>query len=95
MKYRVATFITCIGPDALEVYNGLPFESDDDKDDITKILELMEKYCLSETNVIYERYVFNTRNQEKGESIDACNTSLRTLAQTCNFADLKNEIIRD
>ena len=25
--YRTATFITCIGPDALEIFNGLPFET--------------------------------------------------------------------
>ena len=95
MKYRVATFITCIGPDALEVYNGLPFECDSDKQDLPKILDLMEKYCIGQTNVIYERYVFNTRNQEEGESIDTYNTALRTLAQTCNFGDLKDELIRD
>ena len=30
-KYRVATFITCIGLNALEVYNALPFEAEEDK----------------------------------------------------------------
>ena len=30
-KYRVATFIACIGSEALEDYNGLPFEAEEDK----------------------------------------------------------------
>lgn len=32
-EYRVATFITCIGSEALEVYNGLPFEREEDNDE--------------------------------------------------------------
>ena len=37
---RVATFITCIGPDALEIHTRLPFPSDDDRQNIDKVLEL-------------------------------------------------------
>ena len=51
-QVRVATFITCIGSDALEVYNSLPFESDEDKMIMSKVLELMEKHCIGQTNVI-------------------------------------------
>ena len=30
-RFRVATFITYIGTDALEVQNGLPFRTEDEK----------------------------------------------------------------
>jgi len=43
-QIRVATFITCIGSDALEVYNSLPFEREDDNMVMSKVLELMEKH---------------------------------------------------
>lgn len=36
----------CIGFDVLEVYNVLLFESDEDKMIMSKVLELMEKYCI-------------------------------------------------
>ena len=52
-QYRVATFITFIGSDALEIYNSLPFESETDK---TRILSLMEAHCVGATNEIYERF---------------------------------------
>ena len=94
-QVRVATFITCIGSDVLEVYNSLPFESDEDKMIMSKVLELMEKHCIGQTNVIYERYCFNNRNQEIGESFDAYLTALKALAKTCNFGSLKDELIRD
>jgi hypothetical protein len=39
-EYRVATFITCIGQDALAIHNGLPFASDEEKQNMSRILEL-------------------------------------------------------
>ena len=53
-KYKVAMLITCIGAEALQVYNNLPFNCEEDKNTIEKILELMGKHCVGELNVIYE-----------------------------------------
>ena len=60
-----------------------------------KVLELWQNYCIGRTNVIYERYKFNNRSQEANESIDAYTTALRTLAETCEFGSLKDDLIRD
>ena len=60
-EYRVAAFITCIGPKALTIHNGLPFQSEDEKN-LAKILELWESYCLGKKSIIYERCRFNNRN---------------------------------
>ena len=37
---HVATFITCIGPDALEIHTGLPFASEEERDGIHKVLHV-------------------------------------------------------
>ena len=55
-RLLVATFIPCTGKEALEIHNGLPFRSEEEKSDITKVLELWETHCLCKTNIIYERY---------------------------------------
>ena len=94
-KLRVATFVTCIGPDALDIHNGLPFQNDEEKGDMNKILELWNSYCIGETNIIYERYKFNNRNQDLNESIDTYASALRALASTCDFGELKDQLIRD
>ena len=47
------------------------------------------------TNVIYKRYKFNNRSPEVDESIDAYTIALRTLAETCEFGSLKDDLIRD
>ena len=92
---RTATLLTCIGSDALDVYEGLEFENEDDKKDIDIVLQKLQRYCIGETNEIYERYRFNKRDQEPNESLDAYVTALRTLAKTCNFGVLENSLIRD
>ena len=93
--YRVATFITCIGPEALEIHSGLPFASEAEKGRIDKVLELWNNYCVGKTNTIYERYKFHNRSQEPCETIDAYATAVRSLADTCSFGNLKEEMIRD
>ena len=61
-------------------------------------MELMERHWIGQTNAICARYCFNNRKQESGESFDTYFTalrSLRTLAKTCNFGLLTDEVIRD
>lgn len=91
----MATFITFICLKALVIYNGLPFEHVEEKKSLDKIPELWESYCLGKTNIIFECYRFNNRNQERSESMDTSAFILRSLASTCNFGSLKDEIIRD
>ena len=62
---------------------------------MSKVLELMEKHYIGQTNVIYERYCFNNRSQETGESFDAYLTAHKALAKTCNFGSRKDELIGD
>ena len=35
--YKVALFLYCVGPDAVQIYNGLAFASDEDRKSLTKI----------------------------------------------------------
>lgn len=94
-EYQVATFITCIGMEDLEVYNGLPFKQEQDKNDPKEILRLMEEYFVGKTNIIYERYIFNNKSQELAETFDAYVSKLRKLAGTCNYEGICDELIRD
>ena len=79
----------------LDIYDGLPFDNDEEKTNIAKVLDFLEKYFIGETIKTYERYLFNKREQESGESFDAYLTNLRSLVKTCNFGELKDNLIRD
>ena len=58
-------------------------------------MEAFDRYCIGETNVTYERYVFNQRVQQPGESIDDFVADLRKLANNCQFEQLEDSLIRD
>ena len=79
----------------LDVYDAFVFETPEQGKDIDIVLEKFEQYCIGETNETYERYRFNKCDQKEHETIDAYVTSLRTLAKTCNFGQLENDLIRD
>ena len=61
----------------------------------SKILEKFEAYCTPRKNVTWQRHLFNTRNQRSDESFDQYLTDLKTKAQSCEFNDLKDSLIRD
>ena len=94
--YKVALFLHCIGVDALKIFNGFQFDTPDDRHDLAKIIQKFDEFTIGELNETFERYTFNSRNQQENESIDAYVTALRTLAKTCNFCDcMRDSIIRD
>jgi hypothetical protein len=62
---------------------------------VSKIIEAFERYCIGETNVTYERYRFNGREQQPGESIEDFVADLRKMANTCQFEALEDSLIRD
>ena len=63
--------------------------------DITKALAAFEARYVPETNVIYERYMFNRCVQEPGETIDHYITNVIKLAENCQYGGLRDNLIRD
>lgn len=95
-NYKTALFLSVIGEEALEVFEGMDFSSGTDKQVLSKVIEKFEEFCIGETNETYERFIFNRRNQEENESIDQYVTVIRKLAQTCNFCNCLNDsLLRD
>ena len=93
-EIQVATLLTCLGPEALSVLDGLcPNESDQKK--LSIVLAKFEEFCVGTKNETFERYKFNSRNQENGEPIELYVAELRKLAKSCNYRDLEESLIRD
>ena len=59
-----------------------------------KVIQKFDADCKARTNIIMEHQKFLQRKQVAGETIDQFATSLRILANSCNYAD-KNYILRD
>ena len=94
-KVRAMTLLHVAGSEALEVYNTFQWDEDEDNTKVEKIMEKFERYCNPRKNLTFERHSFFSRNQLEGESIDAYVTDLRNKASRCEFAELKDGLIRD
>ena len=58
-------------------------------------MDARDGHFLLKTNVIYERYIFNTADQMSNEFFDDYLCRLRELTKTCQFGDIMDEMIRD
>ena len=55
----------------------------------------LENYFKPKRNFVYERYIFNSREQNPGESVDSFVTRLRKYKSSCEFWLLNAKFIRD
>ena len=98
-KYRKSAFVSAAGIDGLEIINTLPFEQEEDREDVDKILQLLDEHFLGAENVPYERFCFYQRNQKPDEDILTFIGDLRALSRTCKFVeqgkDFTAQMIRD
>ena len=75
------------------MYNTLTFTEEENQ--LSHILTKLETLLIGEVNETYERFRFNQRQQQDGETFDIYLTVLKSLAKTCNFADLQVSLLRD
>ena len=95
MAMVAATLCTVMGQACRGVLANLPALSAEDKKKPDKIIEALREYFIPQRNILYERFVFNTTTQKPGESIDVFSLRLRQLAESCDFGQLKDQLIRD
>ena len=65
-----------------------------DRTDPDNSLQALTQHFEPQKNIIFERYLFNSANQEN-ENIDQYLNRLRKLASTCTYGALCDELIRD
>ena len=88
-----ALFINLLEDDALELYNSFSVENGAILDNI---ISIFDSHIIKKTNITYERYKFNIRQQEEGEAIEAFISDIKLLIKTCEFCETCQEsILRD
>ena len=83
--YQLAMIENCLGITALKVYNNLTF-IDGEVKSVQICMNKLEQQIVGQINETYERYMFNSRDQNN-ESIDMYINDLRNLARNCNFCE--------
>ena len=92
----MSTLLSIIGEDGVKAHDTFTWNEDENADDISQVLKKFDEFCTPRTQVKYERYRFNNRNQEPGENISTYLTELRTIAKNCAHDTITpDEILRD
>lgn len=89
-----ATLCTIMGAECKKVMISLPNLSAEDKRNPDRIIEALREHFVPQRNVVYERFMFNNAFQ-KEETADEFILRLRQLAESCEYGDLKDSLIRD
>ncbi|KAK3745768.1 hypothetical protein QZH41_004924 [Actinostola sp. cb2023] len=66
-EYRIALFLHCIGPDALRIYNGFDFATEEEQKSLENVIQKFDQYAIGELKETYERFQFNDCNQKPGK----------------------------
>lgn len=83
---QISTLLYCLGEEAEAVLASTWISEDERKKyDSTKLFKVRR-------NIIFDRARFNRRNQQESETAE---TELYTLADNCNYGDLRDEMISD
>ena len=93
-EIQAATLKTVMGKECRQILSCLEL-SNEDKKKPSKILEKLEEYFAPTRNVLYERYLFHSAQQQPNENVDQYISHLRHLAESCKFGALHDEMVRD
>ena len=89
-KRKRALLLYQAGPRIREIFKQFPDTGNDD--DYEKAKDKLREHFEPQKNRRYEVYRFRKATQEKQETLDQFHTGLRSLAETCEFADVEFEI---
>ena len=94
---QIAILRHCIGEDSVEILDQLDFDAvADPPEDVNRmpdVLTKLDNYFNPRRNLVYEWYVFMFMNQSDCEPIDMFVKRLKTQANKCEFAQLRDMIL--
>ena len=93
-KHQVNTLLYCLGEEGEDLLRSTNITEDEQKS-YSSVRQKLNGFFQVRKNVIFERPKFNHRSQLAGETADQFITLLYSLAENCNYAGLKEEMIRD
>ncbi len=94
-EQQIDALIYIMGFKANSIAKSFSYATDEDSKKYNTIKSKFSAHFLPHKNVIHERYLFYTRNQKPEESAEEFITALYKLAETCDFASMKEETIQD
>ncbi len=91
---QVSTLLYCMGHRSEDIFKSFNL-SDDDAKKFNTVIQQFDDFYIVKKNIVYERAQFNRRRQEPSETANEFITALFKLSETCEYGDLRNQLIRD
>ena len=94
-KTHCYILLNLAGTEAIEQEKSFTYADGESKEKLAILKKKFRDLCRPKTDVIMERHAFNMRNQEPNELFQSYVTDLKIKATTCEYGDLRDELIRD
>lgn len=93
-EIKVAILLNIVDEDGIELYNTFNLQ-ETERNNLAKVLQCFEEYCVPKKNIVYETFKFFSRMQQEGEKFDNFLAEIKKLSQTCEFGTMADRMIRD
>ena len=90
-----AVFLSVIGPRIYKLLCSLVAPAKPGEKTFAELVAALTQHLAPKPSEIVQRYKFHTRFRRQGESVAVFVAELRALAQTCNFGDTLEVMLRD
>ena len=77
-NYKVALFLHCIGVDTLKIFNGFQFDTPEDRNSLSKIIDKFDQYTIGE---VHETLKDTILTQETKKRMKALTLTSRLFAR--------------
>lgn len=91
---KTAILLNVLGEEAIELFQTFDLK-DEERSDYEKVIKAFEDYTTPQTNIVMERFKFNSRSQHSGEPFESFVTDLRKLIKSCDFGNQMDSLLRD
>ena len=88
-------FLVSVGAKTYKLIRSLLAPEDPKNKTYEDLAKLVQDYYMPKPSAIVQRFKFNTRSQQSGESILVFLAELRRLSEHCEFAATLDEMLRD
>ena len=92
---RRAILLTCCGPSTYQLIRSLTAPDAPTSKTYAELVKLVKDHEQPPPSAIVQRYNFNMRVQQPGESIADYVAQLRKLSEHCKYGDSLDEMLRD
>ena len=94
-EQRQAVLISAMGAKAYKILQNLITSATPSDKSFNELVDVMKKHFCPPPSEIVQRFKFNTRIRQSGESVANYIAELRALSQYCNFGDTLELMLRD